>query len=263
MQTHISPAVCSTHLEAAWALLQKVYDEEMLYPGSPVTPELVSLNLDHAERVRSAAVKIAAAEGLDCEVLELAAILHDVAKLDHRETSSGGIDTWHHHHRGASLARKVMLVNLKLDPHIVRRVVRMVEAHSDIPFIRRFWENVYHCDLPTPSTDEEFALRDADTIDLIWVGGMRKIVHFRQVSGSAFFVEDEGDIQKAIASARRSFLESVCVLATDTGRSIARDRILNVESFFDQVLHVRDLRQFDQTYDDFIAGIEKAGAKSA
>ncbi len=249
---------CATRLDAAWTLLEQVYTEEMQFPHSPVTSELVRLNLDHSARVRRAAAAIATAEGMDSGVLELAAILHDIAKLDHRDTASAGVDTWHHHHRGASLARKLLLIDLNVDGWVVDRIVRMIEAHSDIPFIRRYWETVYRSgSLPTPSTDEEFALRDADAIDLLWVGGMRKIVHIRQIPGSLFYKEDEGDVRKAIVSARCSFLESVSVLATTTGRNMAKDRILTVESFFDQVFDVRDLREFDQVYHRFIACIKK------
>jgi hypothetical protein len=100
---------------------------------------------------------------------------------------------------------------------------------------------------------EEFALRDADTIDLLWVGGMSKIVHIRQVPGSAFYKEDGGDIKKAIISARSSFLESISVLSTNTGRDLAVSRILTVESFFDVVVAVKDLREFDQVYQRFLA----------
>jgi hypothetical protein len=247
------PAICADDLESARALLQAVYEEEMRFPGSPVTPELVQLNLDHTDRVRANAAAIAVGEGLDDEQLQLAAILHDVSKLDHRETSAGGIDTWHHHYRGASLAKKLILVNLNLDSQVADPIVRMIEAHSDIPFIRRYWEGVYHSSLPTPMTAEEFAFRDADTVDLLWVGGMSKIVHIRQVPGSAFDREDGGDIRKAIISARGSFLESVSVLATSTGRDLAVSRILLVESFFDIVMNVKNLREFEQAYDWFIA----------
>jgi hypothetical protein len=239
-------------LDAALDLLQKVYVEEAQFPGSLVTPELVSLNLDHVARVRSNASVIAEEESLERGLLELAALLHDVCKLDHRETSAGGVDTWHHHHRGASLARKMVLSSLKLGPEIADAVGRMIEAHSDIPFIRRYWETVYRSGLPSPETPEEFALRDADVIDLLWVGGIYKIVHIRQVPGSMFYEEDGGDIRKAIISARGSFLESVSVLSTASGRHMAEGRILTMEAFFDRVLEVKSLREFDEANDAFL-----------
>ncbi|HYK89382.1 MAG TPA: HD domain-containing protein, partial [Acidobacteriota bacterium] len=192
-------------------------------------------------------------EGLDTALLELAALLHDVSKLDHREASSGGVDTWHHHYRGASLAKKFLLANLKLDSQTAAAICGMIETHSDIPFIQRHWETIYNSTLPTPATPEEFALRDADVIDLLWVGGIYKIVHIRQIPGSVFYREDGGDIQKAVISARGSFLESVSVLSTDTGRHMAEKRILTVEALFDCLLEVKSLRQFDAAYDRFIA----------
>ena len=178
--------ICSADLDAAAVLLQQVCEEEVRFPRSPVTPEQVTLNLDHAHRVRASAAAIALGEGLNVNLLELASILHDVCKLDHREVSSGGIDTWHHHHRGASLARKLLLVDLNLDVQVAEIIARMIESHSDIPFIRRYWETAYHSSPPTPATIEEFALRDADAMDLIWIGGMSKIIHIRQVPAPPF-----------------------------------------------------------------------------
>jgi putative nucleotidyltransferase with HDIG domain len=248
-----SPAVTVQDLDTALALLRRQYAEETQYPGSAVTPELVSLNLDHVARVRANAAVIAGEERLDSGLLELAALLHDVCKLNHRETSGGGVDTWHHHHLGASVARKMVLTDLKLGAQVADAVGRMIEAHSDIPFIRRYWEAVYGSGLPTPATPEEFALRDADVIDLLWVGGIYKIVHIRQVPGSMFYEEDGGDIRKAIVSARGSFLESVSVLSTTAGRHMAEGRILTMEAFFDRILEVRSLQEFDEANDEFLA----------
>jgi hypothetical protein len=95
-------------------------------------------------------------------------------------------------------------------------------------------------------------LRDADVIDLLWVGGIAKIVHFRQVPGSEFYKEDGGSIQKAIASARTSFDETSSVLSTGTGREIAASRILTVRSFFDALVDVADLKEFTRVFDAFV-----------
>lgn len=239
-------------LEKACDLLEQAYTDEARFPGSPITPELVKMNLDHVERVRQNALEIARGEHLDVNLLEIAAILHDVCKLDHREASSGGIDTWHHHARGSSLARKIILVHLRKKIALADRIARIIETHSDIPFIRRFWTSCYHADLPTPQTKEQIALRDADVIDMLWVGGMAKIVHFRQVPGSDFFKEDGGDIQKAIASARRSFEEAAEILALKTSRRLSGERIATVQSFFASLTRIRSLAEFVQTYDSFV-----------
>ncbi len=246
-------AVTAAELKSARVLLQQIYEEEAQFAGSPVTLELVTINLDHVTRVQANAAAIAAGEGLDAGLLELAALLHDICKLDHREVTAGGIDTWHHHYRGSSLATKIVLSNLMLGPQVAHSIGRMVEAHSDIPFIRRYWETVYHSSIPTPSTPEEFALRDADVVDLLWVGGVYKIVHLRQIPNSMFYIEDGGDIRKAVMSARGSFLESVSVLSTAAGRRLAEKRILIVEALFDGLLEVRTLQEFDSVYERFLA----------
>jgi hypothetical protein len=241
-----------TDLEKARNLLEQTYRDEARFPGSPITPELIKLNLDHVERVRRNALVIARGEGLDVSLLEIAAILHDVSKLDHREASSGGIDTWHHHARGSSLARKMVLVHLRKGISLADEIAHIIETHSDIPFIRRFWTASYHADLPSPQTTEQMALRDADVIDMLWVGGMAKIVHFRQVPGSDFFKEDGGDIQKAIASARRSFEEASEILGLKTSRRLAVERISTVQSFFASLTRVRSLAGFVQKYEESV-----------
>jgi putative nucleotidyltransferase with HDIG domain len=232
--------------------VEQTYSDEARFPGSPITAGLVQMNLDHVERVRRNALEIASGEGLDADLLELAAILHDISKLDHREASSGGIDTWHHHARGASLARKVILVNLRKKISLADQIAQIIETHSDIPFIRRYWTACYHADLPTPQSREQIALRDADVIDMLWVGGMTKIVHFRQVPGSDFFKEDGGDIQKAIASARRSFEEAAGILTLRPAKHLAVERIETVQSFFSSLTPVKNLPEFVRVYNHFV-----------
>ncbi len=251
--THDNPAMAvqASDLLTARDLLEQTYTDELRFPGSPVTPDLVAVSLDHVERVRQNALEIASGEGLDTNLLELAAILHDISKLDHRDTSSGGIDTWHHHARGASLARKLILVNLRKTLALADRIAGIIETHSDIPFIRRFWSACYHAELPAPTSKEQVALRDADVIDMLWVGGMAKIVHVRQVPGSDFFKEDGGDIQKAIASSRRSFEEAADILSLRTAKHLALERIETVQSFFSSLAPVRSLPEFAGLYHHF------------
>ena len=254
LATNIEPA----DLQSACFLVEQTYADEGSFPGSPITQELIQMNLDHVERVRRNALEIASGEGLDVSLIELSAILHDISKLDHREASSGGIDTWHHHSRGASLAKKMILVHLHKKIALAERVARIIETHSDIPFIRRFWVASYHAELPSPKTEEQIALRDADVIDMLWVGGMAKIVHFRQVPGSDFFKEDGGDIQKAIISARRSFEEAARMLSLKTARYLALERIETVQSFFSSLVPVRDMQEFHQVYEGFVHGHKAA-----
>jgi hypothetical protein len=236
----------------ARACLAEIYRAEQSIPGSPVSDELIRLNLDHTDRVHYTIQAIAEGEGLDSPLLELAAVLHDVAKLDHRDIASGGIDTWHHHHRGAATARKFVLADLGKIGRVADHIAAMIDRHSDIPFIRRFWLNVYGASLPSPRTPEDFALRDADALDVLWVGGLDKIVRFRQIQGTAFYGEDGGDVQKAIASARTSFAEAAELLEFGTARSLAAPRIATAEAFYDEVSAVESLAEFNEAYGAFL-----------
>jgi hypothetical protein len=242
-------------LDRARALVAEIYADEANYPASPISAQLVQLNLDHVDRVRSNAAAIAEGENLDAPLLELAAVLHDVAKLDHRDSASGGIDTWHHHHRGASLARKLILTHLPQLIDAADAISQMIERHSDIPFISTYWTSRYHTSLPSPRTEEDIALRDADVIDMLWVGGMAKIVCFRQMPGCEFYLEDGGDIQKAIASAHTSFREALACLVTPTSKRLAGVRTQTVLCFFESVSRVQTLTEFSRIYDRFV--IEK------
>jgi hypothetical protein len=146
----------------------------------------------------------------------------------------------------------LILVHLRKKISLADQIAQIIETHSDIPFIRRFWTACYHGDLPTPQSREQIALRDADVIDMLWVGGMAKIVHFRQVPGSDFFKEDGGDIQKAIASSRRSFEEAADILALRTSKHLAVERIETVQSFFSSITPVRNLKEFVRVYNHFV-----------
>src|SRR3989338_3027139 len=236
------------NIERALNFLRETCYGEMKHPESPVTEGLVKMNLEHSERVRKNAVEIARGEGLDEDILEIAAILHDLQKLDHHRRDSGGIDTWHHHHRGAALARKFLL-KLNRSGELIETVVKMINRHSDIPFIRRFWEKQYGEGVPSPESREEIALRDADTLDQLGIGGIYKIVHFRQVPGSSFFKEDGGDIKKATASAHKSFLEAADVIKTKTGKEMSHKYIQQAEEFFRRLENVSNLEEFDKVYE--------------
>ncbi len=158
------------------------------------------------------------------------------------------------------MARKIILVHLKKKISMADRVARIIESHSDIPFIRRYWHASYQADLPTPKTHEQMALRDADVIDMLWVGGTAKIIHFRQVPGSDFFKEDGGDIQNAISSARRSFEEAARMLSLKTARYLALERVETVQSFFSSLVPVRNMLDFHRVYDEFVEEHKSATA---
>lgn len=228
--------------------LQGVYEGETSFPGSPVAKGLVKMNMDHSKRVERNAEEIAKGEGLSILLLRLAALLHDVHKLDHTEKSSGGIDTWHHHHRGASLAQKYILTDLKKSAALADKVQNMIDRHSAIPFIDRYWRKNYGRGVPSPETAEDIALRDADTLDQLGIGGMFKIVNNRQAPGSTFYQEDGGDIQKAIASARKSFEEASSVIMTATGKKMAEKYTKEGEEFFRRVANVKTLDEFSEIY---------------
>jgi hypothetical protein len=235
--------------------VEEIYRAEMNRPHSPIPEELVNLSLNHIDRVVGNAAAIAAGEKLDAHLLELAAVLHDCAKLDHTESSSGGVNTWLHHQKGAALAAEIIRKELRGSEDLACRVAQMIERHSDIPFIRRYWEAKGES-IPGPVTPEDFALRDADVIDMLWVGGLAKIIQIRQIPGSDFFKEDRGDIRRALISARRSFDESRKCLSSNTARFLAQERVQTVKSFLAVISGVRSLKEFNEHYRLFMTAKE-------
>lgn|SRR5690554_6811636 len=77
----------------------------------------------HTLRVLAAAREIGRAEGADLEVVELAALLHDVAKLDPRS------DEIHHAILGSEIARD-FLESLQISPEKVEGIVEAIRFHS-------------------------------------------------------------------------------------------------------------------------------------
>lgn len=230
-------------------ILLRTYRKEMDTKGSPVTEALIQLNLEHSRRVYENAIKIAKKEGLDETELGIAAMLHDVSKLNSGEKS--GIDTFHHHEHGFMAVGDILSKELGLDDEAVERISNAIHRHSDIPFIRRFLEKTGE-EVPTPETKFDLALRDADTMDQLEAGGMHKIVHFRQNPASAFYKEDGGDIQKAIASAKKSFDEALGVMSTDTGKKMAAERAEKMKPFFERLKSAATLEEFDRIYEEFL-----------
>ncbi|MDP3901923.1 MAG: HD domain-containing protein [bacterium] len=218
--------------------------------GGQVTAEMAKTNLDHADRVAENARWIAQNEGLDIEMLELAATCHDCGKL--KCGYRGGIDTFRHHITGAKMIYD-FLQRLGKTPKVCDEVKNMVLAHSAIPFIKR-WADDNEIGLPEPLTQEEFALRDADVLDQIDIWGFKKVVEIRQNHDSEFYEEDGGDIQKSIESALLTAQEAEKILRTETAKKIAAGygkRLVRLLRKI-QAPKVVDLKTWQESFQEFL-----------
>ena len=114
-----------------------------------VRENMDELNMEHTERVRRIALKLAKKENADKEVVEIAALLHDIAK------PRGHV--MDHHTKGVEIARE-MLEGVGADQDLVKKALHCIETHMmkcDLP------------DAPRPDTAEARVVFDADMINLI------------------------------------------------------------------------------------------------
>src|SRR5256712_2940394 len=187
----------------------------------------------HIERVTRAAIEIGTQEGADLDIIELAAILHDI--FEHRETHSN-IEGLKHEVHGAQEARRI-LTSLGIPSEVTERVCHCIEAHR-----KRTG--------PEPRTIEAKCLFDADKLDCIGAIGVIRAAFVSFDHGQEFYREEdniESYKRKNIRqdgtiidfSKHSSNLEYELSLKhvagrmhTKTGKKLARQRTDYMDEFF-------------------------------
>jgi uncharacterized protein len=164
----------------------------------------VAHRMDHIQRVRANARAIARHyEGVDLELLDLGALLHDV-----RQPYD---DKKNHVAYSADLARQILL-GIGYDPARIDRVVGIIEEHS-----------TEHVEQVAPSSIEAKILFDADKLDGLGASGiLRVFALFRQMGKS---------VEEAIPWYRRKIDIARRHMQTPEGRSIAEERLALVKTF--------------------------------
>jgi uncharacterized protein len=179
---------------------------------------------DHTERVMRNARRLAAMEKkCDAKVVELGALLHDIARAD--EMAAKG-KTMCHAKRGGKIAEE-MLVKEQFPEEVIDRVVACVERHR-------------YRSSNAPKTLEEKIVYDADKLDSIGAIGLARSFHFSGHIGSRIHnTREEALGSKSYSredTAYREFLVKQCKipsrLKTVSGRKLARDAISFMRMFF-------------------------------
>lgn len=182
-------------------------------------------DLDHVERVVENALVIGKKEGGNIEIIEVAALLHDVARKEQDE-SKGKIC---HAEKGAVIAREI-LEKLNYPKEKIKQVVHCIETHR------------YRKENP-PQTLEAKIIYDADKLDNIGAIGIARAISFSGFHGSRVHVPDV-DIEKSLEygpddCAYREFLVKLFKvkdkMLTDTGREMAKERHEFMVNFFDRL----------------------------
>lgn len=185
-----------------------------------------SHDFDHTERVLNLAIKIGEKENADLEIIELAALLHDIGRKDEDE-SKGKIC---HAEQGKILARK-FLEEKGFETEKIERVSHCIECH-------RFRRD------KIPETKEARILFDADKIDSIGAIGIGRAFVFAGEVGAKVHNKKGIDVEKTKEyseddTAYREFLVKLSKIKdrmfTDEGKKIAQERHDFMTIFFDRL----------------------------
>lgn len=181
----------------------------------------------HVWRVWQLAKRIAEAEGAEQTVVELAALLHDIAdwKFSGDEQESGK--------RAAEF-----LATLSIDPQVIAHVVEIIDGIS-----------FKGAGVETPMrTTEGKCVQDADRLDALGAIGIARCFAYGGSKGRPIYdpevkPELHGDFsayQKSIGSSLNHFHEKLLLLKdrmqTATGKKLAEERHAYLEQFLAQFL---------------------------
>lgn len=184
-----------------------------------------SHDMEHTMRVYKMCLHIAANEKCDIEVIKLAALLHDIGRIEQDE-SKGKIC---HAKEGAKKARKIMS-KYEIDEKTIEKVVHCIETHR------------YRGE-KTPESIESKILYDADKLDAIGAIGLARAFVFAGEIGAKVHNKDI-EIEKTKSyteddTGYREFLVKLRYikdkLITSEGKRVAKERHEFMVQFFDRL----------------------------
>lgn len=181
----------------------------------------------HVERVVKLAIKIGKKEKADLDILEVAALLHDIGRIE--EIKSKG--KFCHAEEGAKLAKNI-LKKYNLDEEIVNNILHCIISH-------RYRNN------HIPNTIEAKVLYDADKLDSIGAVGIARDFLFAGNAGSnCLYTGNEKKIFKEGHNYSYTKEDSAIIeyefklkkiknkIITKTGKKIAKERHLFMKDYF-------------------------------
>jgi len=169
---------------------------------------------DHVQRVYNLCVRIGEKEGADLDVLERAALLHDVGISEDRKN---------HEKISARIARDLLKDYEKVD-----EVAYCIECH-------RFSKDI------EPETIEAMILQDADRLDVLGAMGIMRTMVFTghmdrpvHIPGKSPREKYNGKSETAIHHFYEKLLKVKDTLNTETAREMASKRHEYMEGFLDE-----------------------------
>jgi len=180
---------------------------------------------DHTERVLKNAIHIAKVENADLEILQIAALLHDISRAED-VNSKGKIC---HAEKGAELTR-ILLSTLDVDKEKIDKIIHCIETH-------RFRNN------KEPNSKETKILFDADKLDSIGAIGIGRAFVFAGEIGAKVHNKNV-DINKTKEystddTAYREYLVALRKvkdrMLTKEGKTLAEERHNFMTQFFNRI----------------------------
>ena len=184
---------------------------------------------DHTLRVWTTARKLAAAEGANAFIVDVAALMHDIGRpaelLDQGKTDHAAL--------GAEMARRLLREWGLHDTALIDAIVHCIHAHR----YRQRAQGVQ------PQTLEAKIVFDADKLDGMGAIGIARSFHFAgrigaRVHNTAEEALSEGSYSRQ-DSAYREYLVKLRYLKdkmmTASGREMALERHRFMETFFDEL----------------------------
>jgi uncharacterized protein len=182
-------------------------------------------DFDHVLRVLALVRRIGPAEGADMHLLEVATLLHDVARADEVKA---GVD---HAQAGAERARQIVQ-EWGYPPAEAEAIARIIAAHR------------FRNDSP-PETVEEKVLYDADKLDAIGAIGVGRAFAYAGRTGQRLWGAVPADARATQQVDPASHTPSIefavklsrlaAALHTATARAIARERHAFMVAFFERL----------------------------
>ena len=190
---------------------------------------------NHVERVVRTAIEIGKRENADLDVIELAAILHDIS--EYKEYHSK-IEAFRHEVQGAIEAMRI-LKKLGMASNTIEAVAHCIEAHRKRASVE-------------PRTIEAKCLFDADKLDAIGAIGIIRSAFISFDHGQEFYKEEDIDAYRrrnirpdgritdpSLHSSNLEYELSLKAIPnrmyTKTGKRLAKDRAAFMDEFYDRI----------------------------
>jgi uncharacterized protein len=186
-------------------------------------------DFDHIRRVYATATRLAHEEGADLEIVQAAALLHDVA-----DSAAGTPERANHHIVSAEKAEKVLLEE-GWSAERITAVQHCIRSH-------RFRSTVER-----PETLEAKILFDADKLDVLGAVGVARVVAYATTAGSPIYTppsqtflqtgkEEPGEPHSAYHEHLYKLVKIKDLLFTSTARQIAEERVQYLDDFFQRLI---------------------------